>query len=190
METIPGVMICSSVWGSRMALLVIDPQRKFTINVPDWDNRMTTAVSGINSFARMFRERGLPVIFIFFDGESHTGYHGEDSDEWLPGIETSDTDIIVHKKHMNCFKETVLEEVLRENGVDCALLTGMLSEFCVISTYFAAAERGVFPYLGRGALIPYNEKGNEAVELICSMLEEDVLGRFLSGEQPPLELVE
>ncbi len=180
-------MICDYVWGKKVALVIVDPQRKFSLNVPDWESRMGSAVKGINEFAKLFREHGCPVILIRFIGESHTGYQGDDADEWLPGLEVKDSDIIVDKQHMNCFKDTNLLDILKENGVDSAIYAGMLTEFCVISTYFGSGERSVFPYLAKGALIPYNEKGNDAAELICSMVEVPTVKRFLDGDQPPIQ---
>ena len=180
-------MICDAIWGKKLALVIVDPQRKFSLQVPDWDSRMKEAVQGINAFAQEFRRHSMPVIFIHFDGTSHTGYAGEDGDSWLPGIVSKDTDIVIHKQHMNCFKETDLEKILRDNGADSAIFTGMLTEFCVISTYFAASERGIFPYLGKGALIPYHAEGNKAAELICSMVGVETTRRFLDGEQPPIQ---
>ena len=182
-------MIVESIWGKKMALVIIDPQRKFSLDIPDWEDRARPAVEAINSFAKEFRSRGRPVIFIHFDGPSHTGYSGDDADSWLPGLESCDSDIVVHKCHMNCFKETDLEKVLRDSGSDCALFTGMLTEYCVISTYFAASERGIVPYLGKDALIPYNSKGNEAAELICSTAGIETVKRFLDGEQAPIRMV-
>ncbi len=182
--------MCGYVWGTKPALVVIDPQRKFSLDVPDWQERMSSAVEGMNTLSRMFRQHGRPVIFIHFDGASHTGYSGDDGDEWLPGLMVEDTDVVVHKKHMNCFKMTELEKVLKDSGSDCAIFSGMLTEFCVISTYFAASERGITPYLGKGSLIPYNEKGNEAAELICSMVEPAVVERFLDGDQPAIQPIE
>jgi len=173
-----------------MAFVIVDPQRKFTLDVPDWNARASSAVDSINRFAREFRDRGLPVIFIHFDGESHCRYDGTDGDEWLEGIETSDSDTIVHKEHMNCFKQTDLEKVLRDAGADCVLFGGMLTEYCVISTYFAASEREFTPYLAKDALIPYNEDGNEAAQLICGTVPLEVLVRFISGQQPPMTMVE
>lgn len=182
-------MIVNSIYGSKMAMVIVDPQRKFTLSVPDWEARRSRAVEAINGFSRAFRKYKLPVIFIHFDGESHVAYPGDDGDEWLPGIECEDSDIIIHKRHMNCFKETDLEKVLKENGVNCVLYTGMLTEYCVMSTYFAASERNLVSYMGKDATIPYNEKGNEAAELICSTVTPEVLERFLSGEQPPMKEV-
>jgi len=169
-----------------MALVVVDPQRKFTLDLPDWEARMASAVENINEFTKVFREFGAPVIFIAFEGESHCNYQGNDGDEWLPGIETSASDIIVRKQNMNCFKGTDLEKILRENGIDCAVYTGMLTEFCVISTYFGSSERDVFPYLGKDALIPYYEEGNRSAQVVCNTLDIPTIRRFLSGEQPPM----
>ncbi len=181
-------MIRDYIWGKHLALIVVDPQRKFTLSIDDWQDRMASAVQNINTFLRIFRENNAPVIFIHFDGPSHTGYSGEDEDEWLPGIESAETDIVVHKKHMNCFKETDLEKVLKDNEIDSAVFTGMLTEFCVATTYYAASERGVFPYMGKDALIPYNKDGNKAAEIMCTMVEPSTVERYLKGEQPPINL--
>ena len=67
-------MLNERIWGNNIALVVIDAQRKFSLTQqPDWEVRMTKAVDGINAFARLFREYGRPVVFIHFDGASHTG---------------------------------------------------------------------------------------------------------------------
>ncbi len=176
------------IWGTKMALVIVDPQRKFSLDIPDWNERMSTAIAATNEFSEVFRKNGSPVILIHFDGESHTGYNAEDADSWLPGLHVEESDIVIHKQHMNCFKLTDLEKTLRDNGVDCILFAGMLTEFCVMTTYFSAAERGFYPFLATKATIPYNEKGNEAAEVICNMVSPDVVDKFLKGEQPEFDL--
>jgi nicotinamidase-related amidase len=182
-------MLVDSIWGKRMALVIVDPQRKFTLDVPDWDARMNKAVKAINCFSNMFRKYGQPVIFIHFDGESHCMYEGDDGDDWLPGIVAKDSDMVVHKQHMNCFKGTELEGILKDEGVESVLYAGMLTEYCVMSTYFAASERNLASYMAKDATIAYNEKGNEAAELICSTVTTEVLEKYLSGEQAPVRTV-
>lgn len=140
----------------------------------------------INEFAGCFRRHGAPVVFVAFDGESHCEYRGDDGDEWFEGIETSPSDIVVHKRSMSCFKDTDLEHVLRGRGVDCILLAGAFTEFCVISTYFSASDRGIAPFIGRGASIAYDhEKGNPAAEVLCNVVEPGTVETFLSGGQRP-----
>ncbi len=178
-------MFRDKIWGTKMAMVVVDPQRKFTLPIPEWGERSSAAIEGINRYAKIFRERGLPVFFIHYDGPSHVPYGKNDGDEWLEGIETAPTDIVVHKKHMSCFKETVLEKELKDRGIDCILLAGMLTEFCVISTYFSAIEREINGYMAKGALIQYNPTGNDATEVVCNTADEEVIIRFLDGKQEP-----
>jgi len=181
-------MLNERIWGTRMALVVIDAQRKFSLEQqPDWDARMKEAVDGINGFSRLFREHGCPVIFISFEGASHTGYDRDDADEWLPGIVSEDSDIVIRKRNMSCFKDTDLESTLDELDVDCAVYVGMLTEFCVVTTFYGSLERGVFPYLGKGGLISYYPEGNHAAEVLCNTVDQGVVGRFLAGEQPKVD---
>jgi len=178
-------MFRDKIWGSKMAMVVVDPQRKFTLPIPEWEERSSAAIAGINRFAKIFRERNMPVFFIHYDGPSHVPYGKNDGDEWLEGIETAPTDIIVHKEHMSCFKQTVLEKELKDRGIDCILLAGMLTEFCVVSTYFSAIEREINGYMAKGALIQYDVKGNDATEVICNTTDEETIIRFLDGKQEP-----
>ena len=178
-------MMADKVWGKKLALVVIDPQRKFTIESPDWESKRDSAVKGINAYARLFREYGMPVIFIGYDGPSHTGYNADDSDEWLPGIETAESDILVMKRNMSCFKENGLSDVLTKLGVETIILCGMLTEFCVASTYFTAGDHGFVAYLAHEALIPYGPEGNKAAYILCNTVNADVLRTYFDGKQEP-----
>lgn len=178
-------MMKDRIYGTRMGLVVVDPQIKFTMDTPDWDTVSKNAVDGINRYASLFREFGMPVFFVRFDGPSHMDKYSE-AEGWLPGIKIGDGDIIVRKKHMSCFKKTDLEEILRKHGVDSTLFVGMLTEYCVASTYFSASERGFSVYLGKGALISYNKGGNEAAETIFSMVEESTVRAFFEGKRKPV----
>lgn len=178
-------MFRDKIWGTKMAMVVVDPQRKFTLPIPEWDERSSSAIREINRYADIFRERGQPVIYIHYDGPSHVPYGKNDGDEWLEGIDYREEYITVHKEHMSCFKETVLEKELRDRGIDCILLAGMLTEFCVVSTYFSAIEKDINGYLAKGALIAYGEEGNHAAEVICNATDEETIIRFLDGKQEP-----
>ena len=178
-------MYRDKIWGTKMAMVVVDPQRKFSLPIPDWESVRDRAVSGINSYARIFRDRGIPVIFIFYDGESHVPYPGTDGDDWLQGIQTDPSDVVIHKSNMSCFKQTELEKFLKDAGYDCILLTGMLTEFCVAGTYFGAIDRDINAYLAKGALISYTKDGDFASEVLCNTTDAEVIERFLDGKQEP-----
>lgn len=167
-------------------MVVIDPERKFSLPVPEWPEIRDTAVKGINRYADMFRSRGLPVIFVHYDGESHIPYKGDDGDEWLEGIVTEPSDIVVHKTCMSCFKKTVLEKTLKDLGVDCIMLCGMLTEFCVASTYFGASERDLSAGILVDALISYSPEGLDAAKVLLNWADDEVIEKFLDGKQGPL----
>lgn len=167
--------------GTRAALVVVDPQRKFFLKRDDWDEIRDRAVSEINRYARLFREHGMPVVFIHFDGPTHEPYPGTDGDEWLQGLEVLENDSIVHKTAMSCFKKTDLEHVLKELGADSIVLCGMLTEYCVCSTYFGAKERDIFATTLPSAMIPFNENGAEAGKIIMNHISDEDLARFLES---------
>ena len=177
------------IYGEKAALVVVDPQRKFTLPTDDWEEIRGRTVPEINRYARMFREHGMPVIFIAFQGPAHIPYPGDDGDEWLQGIETEPSDIVVKKKNMSCFKETELADVLTKAGVDHVFLAGMLAEFCVTATYFSAIERNFGAVILPSAIIAYRPEGLEADKVLLNWTSDDVLMAYMEHRQgPPPEI--
>ena len=166
----------SQILGNNLALIVVDAQRKFAINRPDWPEIMRPGVEGINRYARMFRQAGRPVIFMAFEGETHNPYDGDDGDEWLQGLEVEPTDIIVTKYAMSSFKGTELDAVLKRYNTEAVVVVGAYAELCVAATYYSAVEHDYHAYIGKGAIIAWtNPGGVEAVELISGVATEDLV---------------
>ena len=46
------------IYGEKAALVVVDPQRKFTLPTDDWEEIRGRTVPEINRYARLFREHG------------------------------------------------------------------------------------------------------------------------------------
>ncbi|MDR2698286.1 MAG: isochorismatase family protein [Candidatus Methanoplasma sp.] len=159
----------------KIALVVVDVQRKFTGgSIPEKGSK--DAIEVINKAAAMFRKSGRPVIFIYYDGPCHCAvYNKDDGDEYLHGIISDPRDILVHKEHMNSFKDTKLAEAVRECGCDSILLTGMVTQFCVLGTYFGAFEHNLSSYLLIGGTIATEDKYNDAAYVLCKTFTlEDV----------------
>ena len=162
--------------GNNLALIVVDAQRKFSIDRPDWAEIRDPGVAGINRYARMFRKAGRPVIFMAFEGETHNPYDGDDGDEWLQGLEFEPTDIVVKKYAMSSFKGTELDAVLKRTNTDSVVIVGAYAELCVAATYFSATEHDYSSYIGKGAIIAWtNPGGVEATELMCGMATEELV---------------
>ena len=173
-------MIMEEVWGKVPAFVVIDVQKKFYLDRADWEQKSVSMVRGINEVAAMFREAGRPVIFVRFNGPTCRPYDGPDGDDFLEGLEVCDGDIIVEKNHMNSFLDTDLEERIRSNGCDTAVLSGVVAQYCVMSTYFAAFDHNIKSYLAEGTYAGTTQELEDSVSNICKVLTKERLGRFLT----------
>lgn len=108
-------------------------------------------VPRINQLIRKFRERGEPIIFI---ADSHAPddkeftiwpkhcVQGTDGARVVDGLERQPGDELVEKTTYSAFYNTRLESVLKERGVDELVLTGVLTNICVLHTAADAAMRG------------------------------------------------
>ena len=82
---------------------------------------------------------------------------------------------------MNSFKETRLEDFLKEKGADSVVIAGMVTQACVMSTYYSAFDHGFIPYLAKGALISTDDRVNEAAEVMCGFVDVSEAERCLYG---------
>ncbi len=91
------------------------------------------------------RAAGLPVIHV-----QHV-WEGDDAEFFAPGtpgveihpsVQPRDGEQVVQKAHPNSFRETDLEQRLRDAGADELLVVGMMTSMCVDATVRAAADLG------------------------------------------------
>ena len=170
----------SSILGNNMALVVVDVQRKFSLDRPEWPELREVGVQGMNRYMKMFREAGRPVILMAFEGDTHNPYFGDDGEEWLQGLDVQPTDIVLKKYGMSSFKDTELEKTLKETGSDIIIVIGMYAEFCVAATFFSGIEHDFSSYVGKGGMIAWNNPGGlEATELLCGTATEELVRQKL-----------
>lgn len=105
----------------------------------------------INEAITEFRERGEPVIFI---ADSHDPddkefkiwpkhcVRGTKGAQVVDGLDKEPGDELVEKTTYSAFYNTRLDEVLKEKGVDELVLTGVLTNICVLHTAADSAMRG------------------------------------------------
>ena len=170
----------------KMALVVIDAQRKFRSDRPDWDQVRDAAVTRMNRLLFMFRQAGAPVIVVRYEGKTRCRpYEGTDGDEYFPGLVILPTDRVVTKHSMNSFRDTELEGVLKSMDVDKILLCGTVTQYCVMSTYYSAMDHDITPYLAHDATISTTQDILKAAEVVCKTLEEDYVAEVLGVPQIP-----
>ncbi len=171
----------------KIALVVIDVQRKFT-GGSIYINENSTAIDTINKTVKMFNNNDRPVIFVHYDGPCEcSAYDKDDGDEYLHGIELDKKSITVHKKHMNSFTGTKLADVVKECGCDSVLLCGMVTQFCVIGTYYGAFDHSLSSYLLVGGTISTDPKYDEAAYTLCKTFDmHDVNENIFNVSMPSI----
>ena len=150
----------------RPALLVVDLQKAFFSAGQQTSQSLEQSVAYVNSAIGMFREHGLPVIFV---------QHISPDDGLLPGrpgfeidekIDALPSDIRIQKQHGSSFHRTGLTEKLEELKIDTVFIAGYRAEHCVLSTYRGAKDDGLAAILIRGALSSPSQENIRFVECI------------------------
>lgn len=154
----------------RTALLVVDMQRGFVLpgeamEVPP----AREIVPRIRALRDLFRARGLPVAFTEFVyseaapllvGELHPEHKpappgaptrfGRPSSACLEGTPSADTvdelrplpgELVVRKRWYDGFAGTPLDGALRARGVTSLVITGTMTDICVLATVIGAFNR-------------------------------------------------
>jgi nicotinamidase-related amidase len=154
----------------RTALLVVDMQRAFVepgqaMEVPP----AREVVPRIQELVGIFREKRLPVIFTEFTyspaapllvGELHpehrpaapgapTGFgrpsssclEGEDNARVIPELAPRADELVVRKHYYDGFNGTVLDGALRARGIRTLVVTGTMTDICVLGTVIGGFNR-------------------------------------------------
>jgi ureidoacrylate peracid hydrolase len=154
----------------RTALLVVDMQRAFVdegqaMEVPS----ARDALPRIQELLAIFREKGLPVVFTEFTyspaapllvGDLHpehrpvapgapTGFGrpsssclaGEDNVHVVPELAPRADELVVSKHYYDGFNGSVLDGALRARGVTTLVVTGTMTDICVLATVVGGFNR-------------------------------------------------
>ena len=154
----------------RTALLVVDMQRAFVepgqaMEVPP----ARDIIPRIQELLSIFREKALPVVFTQFTyspaapllvGELHPEHRpappgaprgfglpsssclaGEDNVRVIPELEPRADELVVAKPYYDGFNGTVLDGALRVRGVTTLVITGTMTDICVLATVIGGFNR-------------------------------------------------
>ena len=154
----------------RTALLVIDMQRAFVesgqaMEVP----AAREIVPRIRELLMIFREKDLPVVFTQFTyspsapllvGELHPEHRpapagaprgfglpssscleGDEATRVIPELEPRSDELVVDKHYYDGFNGTVLDGALRARGITTLVVTGTMTDICVLATIVGGFNR-------------------------------------------------
>ena len=154
----------------RTALLVVDMQRAFlepgeAMEVPP----ARDVVPRIGELIAIFRDKGLPVVFTRFTysveapllvGELHPEHRpaipgapaglgrpssscleGQDNVRIVPDLEPRADELVIDKRYYDGFNGTVLDGALRARGITTLVVTGTMTDICVLATVAGGFNR-------------------------------------------------
>lgn len=153
------------------ALLVADMIHDFVD--PEGALHVPNALNIVENIAELIgeaRAAGAPVIYLN-DAHLHDDLEfeqwpkhaiaGTRGAEVIKELEPSDNDIIVEKTRYSGFYKTDLESTLEEKGIRRVVITGAVTNICVLTTAYDAVMRNYEVVVFRNAVAALDEKDGE-----------------------------
>jgi nicotinamidase-related amidase len=163
----------------KPALLVVDIQNAWLEMSPELKRSVEMRAEEINEGIRIFREKGLPIIFIYHTDKGKGPEPGTRSFEFADGIHVRDSDVKVTKNYPNAFNKTNLVEILGKQKCDTVIIEGLSATGCILATYLGAMDHDLSPYLVKGAVASGREDLLRFVEEICDTLSLRAMDQML-----------
>ncbi len=163
----------------KAALMIIDMQKAYYQGGAA--AQMDAAVEYINAVVPFFREKGLPVIWVYNEDEEDGAVPGNEKYEFIDELKPGSGDIKINKTYGNGFNKTDADKVLKEAGVDTVVMTGFCAEYCVLSTYRGAKDLDYFPVLLKNGIASVEKDNKEFVENISETITYGMLRKMIEG---------
>ena len=90
-----------------------------------------------------------------------------------------ETDFRVTKHYPNAFNKTELETIVRREGCDTVVITGLSASGCALATYFGAIDHDLDPYLVQGGVASHDDGHVRCAESLCATMSVDELEKTL-----------
>lgn len=170
----------ADISGRRMALIVVDMQRKYAYG--RMEDAVTAMLPSINGAMELFRSHGLPVAVVRMAGSCHPVPDDlGDPEGFVDGLLIDDADPVIDKAYLDAFHGTPLADILAEAGTDTVVVCGLVSDWCVMATYFGAYNAGLSPFLLEGGSASTCAERTAHAEAICKTLS---LGDLRTNLEP------
>jgi nicotinamidase-related amidase len=160
---------------SKVALLVVDMQKNCKEST-SCKGSFENAIEYINEVSEYFRNKKLPVIII---RDVEAGGPGTEGFDCVDELVISDSDFYVNKTFNNAFWQTDLDSILKNEGVDCVVVSGFAVEHCVLFTYNGAIERGYNAFLLQKGVAGFDDEEIKRIQLRRSVICYEALEYFL-----------
>lgn len=163
----------------KPVLLVIDLQNAFCKS--ESARQMESAAEYINAALPLFREKGLPVVWVQHIDEEDGVVPGVPGFDYIPALKPQEGDLHIHKRYGNSFNKTDLDALLKKQDVDTVILSGYCAEYCVVSTLVGALDLDYTPILYRGGIASGNVENRLAVERAYDVITYGAMQKMLEN---------
>ncbi len=153
----------------KKALVIIDMLNEFVYGKLGFE-MAREIVPNIKRLLERSREKGVMVVFVCDShrrGDPELEVWGEHAMEGTSGAEVVDslrpleTEPRVKKRTYNGFFNTDLEDLLKVRGVGEVILTGILTDICILHTAAGAFFRGFKVLIPREAVASSDEESHQ-----------------------------
>lgn len=155
---------------NNSALIVVDVQTGlFQRKTPIFKEQ--ELLDNINSLENYARSINIPIIYIQHSNET-TLVKG--SDEWQlhHRLQKEKSDLLIHKRYPNTFKETNFKKELEARGIEQLVIIGTLTDNCVSATCIGGRELGYKVILVTDAHSTFSKPPSEVIARWHSKLKE------------------
>lgn len=147
---------------AEVALLVIDLQRGL-FNKQNKIFNEDILIENINNLIDKSRQTKTQVIFIQHTNKS---FLLEESEDWQihSGVEVTDKDLCLTKKHSSLFKEKKIAREIENMGVKSLIITGLVTHGCVKAACIDAKKLGYEVRLVKDGHSSFNKNAKELID--------------------------
>ena len=129
----------------KTALLIVDVQNDYFPNGrKELDDSLNVSLK-IKALLEQFRNRSMPIIHVqhisvkagstfFLPGTAGVEFHDN--------VKPKENEKIIIKNYPNSFRDTELNEYLKENNIAKLVIVGMMTHMCIDTTVRAAYDLG------------------------------------------------
>lgn len=161
----------------KPALLVVDMQ-KALYDQPSIKASMDRAAEHINAVLARFREKAIPIFWIYHTNAEEGLCQGQEGFEFIDKLDRKEDEAKIIKKYGNAFNKTSLYAELKHQAVDTVFVTGFCAEYCVLATYRGARDLDLTAAVIRGCLASGSAEHIRFVEEISEIISIDLLKKF------------
>jgi nicotinamidase-related amidase len=163
----------------KISLIIIDIQNAYLQPETKSGASLMEAVEYINEVIPYFRKKNLPIIGVQHINEENNIVPGTNGFEIPEIVKLLPSDPRVHKTYSNAFTKTNLLEILKKNDIDTVLLSGFVSEQCVLSTFRGAKDVDLFPMILKGGTASDKQQNIAFVEDISDTVTYRIIRKLL-----------